>query len=156
MRDDSSEGTDTDVEVVEEGVEGETMGPVPAAFRDKPDLSPVTYRLGRSRVTEAELDKYVEQGILKSSLCGLCRAPGGEGVPHLEPYEAVVFRDFFEARLRFPCEDFMGKVLQRFNLQIHHLTPNAFARLSVFAMALKMARCIRYETHLHKKVVKDK
>ena len=85
-------------------------------------------------------------------------------MPRPEPYEAVVFRDFFEAGLHFPYKDFMGEVLQWFNLQIHHLTPNAFARLSVFAMALKISRCAlsintfaRYhKTHLHKKVVKDK
>ena len=54
--------------------------------------------------------------------------------------------------------------VQYFNLQIHHLTPNAFTRSSVFAMALKMAGCALsvntfaryYETHLHKKVVTDK
>jgi hypothetical protein len=58
----------------------------------------------------------------------------------------------------------VGEVLQRFNLQIHHLTPNAFAWLSVFAMALKMCGCTLsvntfsryYETHFHKKTVKDK
>ena len=87
---------------MEEGEEGETVGPVPAAVRGQPDLTPVTYCLGRSRVTEAELDKCVERGILKPSLCSLCRAPGREEVPHPEPYEAVVFRNFFEAGLRFP------------------------------------------------------
>lgn len=42
--------------------------------------------------------------------------------------------------------------------------PNAFARLGVFAMALKMAGCTLsvdtfaryYETPMHKKVIKDK
>jgi hypothetical protein len=55
-------------------------------------------------------------------------------------------------------------VLQRFNLQIHQLTPNAFARLGVCAMAMKMSRSALsvntfgryYETHLHKKTVKDR
>ena len=60
---------------------------------------------------EVELDKYVDQGILKPSICSLCRALGQEEVPHQEPYEAVVFSDFFEARLRFPYEDFVGEVL---------------------------------------------
>jgi hypothetical protein len=149
---------------VDEGEEGETAGPVPAVVKGQPDLTPVTYWIGRSRVTEADLDKYVEQGLLKSTLRGLCRAPGREEVPRPEPYEAVVFCDFFEARLRFPCEDFVGEVLQCFNLQIHHLTPNAFAQMSEFAMALKMSGCALsvntfahyYETHFHKKMVKDK
>jgi hypothetical protein len=35
------------VEIVEEGEEGETAVPVPAAIRGQPDLTPVTYRIGR-------------------------------------------------------------------------------------------------------------
>lgn len=46
-------------------------------------------------------------------------------VPRLRPYEAVVFRDFFVAGLQFPLEKFVGDVLERFELQIHQLTPNA-------------------------------
>ena len=49
-------------------------------------------------------------------------------------------------------------------MQIHHLTPNAFARFSVFAMALKMCGCTLsvnsftryYKIHFHKKTIKDK
>jgi hypothetical protein len=58
----------------------------------------------------------------------------------------------------------MGEVLQRFDVQIHHLTPNAFAWLGVFTITLKMAGCALsinmfahyYKTHFHKKMVKDK
>ena len=163
-RDDAGEETNTDMEIVEEVEEGKTVGPVPVAVRGQSDLTPITYRIGRSRATEANLDKYVEQGLLKASLRGLCHAPGQEEVPRPEPYETVVFHDFFEPGLRFPCEVFVGKVLQWFNLQIHHLTPNAFAWLGIFAMALMMSGydlsvntfARYYETHLHKKVVKDK
>ena len=121
---DISEETDIDVEIVEEGDQGETPGPVLAAIKGQLNLSSATYRIGRSRVTEAELDKYVDQGLLKPALYGLCRAPDREEVPCPEPYEAVVFCDFLVAGLWFPCEDFVGEVLQRFNLQIQHLTPN--------------------------------
>jgi hypothetical protein len=76
----------------------------------------------------------------------------------------VVFRDFFKAELQFPSEDFVGEVLQRFNLQIHHLTPNAFSQMSIFAMALKIVVCALsvnsfaqyYEAYSRKKPVKDK
>jgi hypothetical protein len=57
---------------VEEGEEGETPGPAPAAVKGKPDLTPATYRLGRSCVTEAELNKYVTQGHIKPTLRELC------------------------------------------------------------------------------------
>ena len=36
---DSSEGIDTNVEIVEEGEEGETAGPVPGAIQGQPDLT---------------------------------------------------------------------------------------------------------------------
>jgi len=101
---------------VEEGEEGETSGPVPAATKGQPDLTPITYRIGCSCVTETELDKYVTQGLMKPALHRLCWAPGREEVPHPEPYEAIVFHDFFEAGPRFPYEDFLGAVLQCFNL----------------------------------------
>jgi hypothetical protein len=76
----------------------------------------------------------------------------------------MVFRDFFKAGLRFPCEDFIGEVLQWFDLQIHHPTPNAFSRMSIFAMALKMAGYALsvnsfaryYEAYFRKKPIKDK
>jgi hypothetical protein len=76
----------------------------------------------------------------------------------------VVFQYFFKARLRFPYEDFVSKVLQRFDLQIHHLTPNVFSWMNIFAKALKMAGCALsvnsfawyYEAYFHKKMVKDK
>ena len=100
---------------MEEGEEGESAGPVPSAVQGQAALTPATYRIGRSLVTEVDLDKYVEQGHLKSSLSGLCCALGQEEVPHPKPYEAVVFHDFFEVVLRFPCEDFVGEVLQCFN-----------------------------------------
>lgn len=76
LRVNASEETETDVEVVEDGEEGESAGLVPAVARGLLDLTPVTYRLGQSRVKEADLDKYVERGLLKSDLHGLCRAPG--------------------------------------------------------------------------------
>ena len=74
-RDIDAEETNTDVEIMEEGEEGETPRPVPATAKGQPDLTLATYRLGCSCVTEAELDKYVTQGLIKPTLCGLCRVP---------------------------------------------------------------------------------
>ena len=96
---DAGKETDVDVEIVEEGKEGETIGLVPAVVKGQSDLEPATYRIGRSSLTEAVLDEYVEKGLLKASLRSLCRAPGREEVPQPEPYEAVVFHDFFEVGL---------------------------------------------------------
>lgn len=66
-----------------------------SAAKGQPDLSPVTYLIGPSRVIEEDLDDYIERGLLKASLRGLCCAPGREEVPRPKPYEVIVFHDFF-------------------------------------------------------------
>ena len=76
LRIDIGEETDTDVEIVEQGHEGETPGPVPAVIKGQFNLTLATNRIGRSGITEVELDKYVDQGLLKPTLHGLCRASG--------------------------------------------------------------------------------
>ena len=78
---DAGEETDVDVEIVDEGEEGETTGPVPAVVKGQSDLEPATYRIGRSSVTEAVLDEYVESGLFKALLHSLCHAPSHEEVP---------------------------------------------------------------------------
>lgn len=105
------EETDAYVEIVEEGEEAETAGPMPFGAKGRSDLSPTTYWIGRSHVTDDDLGEYVECGLIKASLHGLCRAPGQKEVPNPKPYEAVVFWDFSEAGLRFPYEDFVDEVL---------------------------------------------
>lgn len=67
---------DTDMEIIEEGDKGETSGPVPTVVKGQLDLTLETYRIGRSCVNDAELDKYVKRGLLKALLHRLCYAPG--------------------------------------------------------------------------------
>lgn len=49
-----------------------------------------------------------------------------------------MFHDFFMVGLDFPIEGFVSEVLERFRIQLHQLTPNAFVWLGMFAMAMKM------------------
>jgi hypothetical protein len=76
LRDEAVNGTDVDVEILEDGEEGETVGSVPAAIGGQPDLTPVMYRIGRTRVIEEDLDDYIGRGLIKASMRDLCRAPG--------------------------------------------------------------------------------
>jgi hypothetical protein len=86
---------------------------------------------------------------------GHWRAPGDKKVPKPRAYEAFGFRDFFKSGLQFPSKEFVGAVLAKFKVQMYQWTPNAFARLSVFAMALKMggyvpsADCFVHFYNLH-------
>lgn len=118
----SGEETEIDVEIVDDSEEDETRGPAPVVVKGQLDLEPATYRIGRSSVSEADLDEYVKEELLKPTLHSWCCALGREEVPRPKPCEVVVFHDFFKVGLRFPCEDFVSEVLQRFKLHIHHLT----------------------------------
>jgi hypothetical protein len=42
LHDEAVNGTDADVEILEDGEEGETVGSVPVAVGGQPDLTPVT------------------------------------------------------------------------------------------------------------------
>ena len=51
----------------------------------------------------------------------------------------MVFRDFFTCGLRLPYIPFLRRVLETFNVQLHHLTPTTFLTLSKFCWA-----CVSY------------
>lgn len=96
--------------------------------------------LGYSRVNHSQILEYINRGYIAPDSAGRpqYQPPGNEIVPKPRPYEAVVFRDFFAAGLKFPLDNFVSMVLERFNLQLHQLTPNAILRLGCFVMAHKM------------------
>ena len=66
-----------------------------------------------------------------------------------------MFWDFFAAGLCFPLDPAFPKILARFGLRMHHLTPNAIVQLSKFFLAVKTfegpvnvdAFCRLYEMH---------
>lgn len=84
------------------------------------------------------LKEYARRGMLHEEFTENYRAHGEQEIPEPRPHEAVVFRDFFVAGLRFPGKRFVVEVLSLFNVAMHQLTSNAFAWLSIFVMALKM------------------
>jgi hypothetical protein len=55
-----------------------------------------------------------------------------------------VFRDFFACGLRFPAAQFLRHVLEAFEVQLHHLTPNGILTLSKFCWAY-----LSYGAELH-------
>lgn len=78
----------------------------------------LTFRIGHSRVSNEVLQEYIRQGLLNSEFSMNFHAPRKE-VPQPKPYEAVVFRDYFVTGLCFPCETFIGGVLEHFKVQVH-------------------------------------
>jgi hypothetical protein len=65
---------------------------------------------------------------------GVGRVPGAEEVPEPEG-ELVVFEAFFIAGLRLPAHRFVSEVLQKFEVLVHQLTPNAVVALAKYVWA---------------------
>jgi hypothetical protein len=65
---------------------------------------------------------------------GVGRVPGVEEVPEPEG-ELVVFEAFFIVGLRLPAHRFVSEVLQKFEVQVHLLTPNVMVALAKYVWA---------------------
>jgi hypothetical protein len=95
---------------------------------------------------------YIDKGYFKE---GECRLPKDEDIPNPLEGEIVVFRDFFIAGLRFLLDPVLLKILDRYNVKLHHLMPNAIIQLSKFFWAVKTFKapvspdtfCRFYELH---------
>jgi hypothetical protein len=55
----------------------------------------------------------------------LIRFARDEAVPEPRDDEAIVFKSFFSAGLRFPLYEMIGEILKKFEIYLHQLTPNA-------------------------------
>jgi hypothetical protein len=87
---------------------------------------------GVSRISSVHVQEMEQLGYFGNSVgC----VPGAEEI--LEPEgELVVFEAFFIAGLRLPAHHFVAEVLQRFEVQVHQLTPNAVVALAKYFWAV--------------------
>jgi hypothetical protein len=76
---------------------------------------------GVSRISSVHVQEMQQLGYFGNDVG---RVPGAEEIPEPEG-ELVVFEAFFIAGLRLPVHCFVAEVLQRFEVQVHQLTPNA-------------------------------
>jgi hypothetical protein len=102
------------------GHDEESRAVDPREFEQSYDFGLSTVTVGRIRQLEAR-GYFIE---------GSTREPG-EVVPDPGNDEAVVF-EFFAAGLRMPPQPVLIDILLKFRVQLHHLTPNAFAQFSKY------------------------
>jgi hypothetical protein len=105
----------------------DTSGNVVAANLHQGD----TVEFGVSRISLVRVQDMQQLGYFGS---GVGCVPGAEEVPEPEG-ELVVFEAFFTAGLRLPVHRFVAEVLRRFEVQVHHLTPNAVVALAKYVWA---------------------
>jgi hypothetical protein len=91
-----------------------------------------TVEFGTSRISSVRVQEMQHLGYFGD---GVGRVPGAEEIP--EPKgELVVFEAFFIAGLRLPAHRFVAEVLQRFDVQVHQLTPNVVVALAKYVWAV--------------------
>ena len=100
---------------------------------DSRDMAIKSWDFGPSSITEEAVAEMLKESYFPSSRVKI--PPPGQTVPEPEEGYAVVFRDFFTCGLRLPYVPFLRRVLETFNVQVHHLTPTAFLTLSKFCWA---------------------
>jgi hypothetical protein len=118
---------------------------------------------GKSTVSEADMTMMTKLGYFKEADKGLVRFGGEESIPKPENDEVVVFKSFFKAGLKFPLQEMIAEVLEKFRIYLHQLTPNAIVRLSVYIWALRSqgveplaeAFCRVHELHYQTKARED-
>ena len=95
-----------------------------------------TWDFGPSLMTEDMIEELRKLGVFGEAKV---KPPQGETVPRPQAANAVVFKDFFLCCLLFPAARFLRQVLEAFEVQLLHLTPNGIVTLSKFCWA-----CLSY------------
>lgn len=73
-----------------------------------------------------------------------------ETTPKLQDDEIVIFNSFFQAGFQLPIHQMVGEVLNKYEVFMHQLMPNAIMRLGVFLYAMRSqgaktdAKCFYY------------
>jgi hypothetical protein len=91
-----------------------------------------TVEFGTSRIFSGHVLEMQRLGYFGN---GVGRAPVVEEVPEPEG-ELIVFEAFFTAGLCLPTHRFVVEVLQRFEVQVHQLTPNVVVALARYVYAV--------------------
>jgi hypothetical protein len=91
--------------------------------------------IGRSILKQKDLQTMKKQCYFSSKVN--VRLPGDKTTPNPKKNKVVVFKSFFTAGLRLPMYQLIAKILQKYQVFMHQLTPNAIVRLTVFIWAIR-------------------
>jgi hypothetical protein len=79
-----------------------------------------SYLFGPSTVMVKHIQGMIDNGYFAE---GMGHEHGGETVLEPQANEAVIFEEFFTARLRMPPHPFLSDILLKFQVQLHQLLP---------------------------------
>jgi hypothetical protein len=158
----ASKATDTCEDAEIESGKGEDISNVDANVDElvaPEDFIPPTLVFGKSFVTPESIKEFDVVGFFPS---GDGHAPGDEEIPAPKADEIIIFKDFFTAGLRFPCDNHLPSLLDRFSVKMHQLTPNSFIELSKFFWIMRTFDYVisadvfarLFELHIQRKAIK--
>jgi hypothetical protein len=124
----SSEARQDTVPISEAMRASSSSRPAQEIPKDRP-WKPSYIEIGRSTLKERDLQTMKRLGYFSNAIN--VRLPGEETTPKPRKDKVVVYRSFFKVGLRLPMYKMIAKVLQRYEVYMHQLTPNAMV-LSVF------------------------
>jgi hypothetical protein len=84
---------------------------------------------GKSTIKQSHLDNMRGRYFRDISIV---RADVDRAVPAPKEDEAVIYRSFFKAGLRFPLSRFVVEVLKIYQIFLHQITPEAIIRMGIF------------------------
>jgi hypothetical protein len=86
----------------------------------------------KSTVSEADMPMMIKLGYFGEAEKKLVRFAGEETTPTPKDDEVVVFKKLFQSRITVSPERDDRRSFGNFEIYLHHLTPNAIVRLSIF------------------------
>jgi hypothetical protein len=118
-------------------VEGENADESEEDYSILVPTNPSHHEFEKSAIIEGDMPMMMKLVYFGEAESKLIRFAREEVIPEPKKDEAVVFKSFFRAGLRFPLNEMIGEVLKNFEIYLHQLTPNAIVRLSVYIWALR-------------------
>jgi hypothetical protein len=103
--------------------------PAPELLKDRPS-KPSYIEICRSTFREKDLQSLKRLGYFSSKVN--VRLPRNETTPMLGKDKVIVYKRFFKAGIWLLMYKMIVKILQRYEVHMHQLTPNAIVRLSIF------------------------
>lgn len=113
----TSTSTGDDAADVEAAVDADAAGDAEGDEEDK--VLTHTTKLGQTTLTAHDISSFESKGYFPTEF-GLLDS--SKTTPKPREGEVVVFKEFFDVGLRFPCHESVAKILGKYDLQLHHLS----------------------------------
>jgi len=131
------------------------------SVKDFESMAAITFEFGESTIRPQDIADMVEVGFFKEGRAKV--PPAGQTVLMPEEEYTIVFRDFFTCGLQIPPYAFLRQVMEAFNIELQHFSPNGILTLSKFAWACESygavpyidTFCSYFELQRHPKKVKN-